>query len=411
MPHAVPEVDAMFEDHGPDRGQYDRPVQEARTPPVRTAQDANGDRESGEIGSAPDATDRGPRAGQRAESGPPDLMWENLFAAMQATRVGEHYDVNSAVRTPVSVEERESLAVDKWLTKCKIDKPNRFSGESAGCGEHVKSFLSEVKRYFVVTRLPVSSWGVMSAHFLKGAALLSWELEFQDAVLAEGPNAVSWDKFEHFMLHSFGLLQPATEIRTAYDAMVQSDYDTVSEFVREFRLKERELVGTPYYPAGGAIIDFIRKLIPAVRRYVQDNAPEEWWTDVKQVYKTALNFELNKRAAVQIEPSARENTNRHDSQSSKKTQKRGGNAGKRLAFDSSSGGHAKKAKAAGGKKGVSSNEPHVKTPEWLARVKANKCGGCGLTGHKFKGTDGVRICPNKKNPAPHDSIARAAPLN
>jgi len=144
----------------------------------------------------------------------------------------------------------------------------------------------------------------------------------------------------------------------------------------------------------------------------RDNAPEEWWTDVKQVYKKALNFELNKRAAVQIEPNARENTNRDDSQSSKKSKKRGGNAGKRLGFESSSGGHAKKAKASGGaKKGDSSDEPHVKTPEWLARVKANKCGGCGLTGHKFKGTDGVRICPNKKNPAPHDSIARASPLN
>ena len=374
---AVPGVDGLFEDNGPDRGQWDRPNQEVRRPPVQTARDANG--ESGEIESPPASANRGPRAGQRGGSGPADLMWDNLFAAMQATRASEHYDVNSAVRAPVSVEERESLAVDKWLNKCKIDKPNRFSGESAGCGEHVKSFLSEVKRYFVVTRLPVSSWGVMSAHFLKGAALLSWELEFQDAVLAEGPNAVSWDKFEHFMLDSFGLLQPATEIRTAYDAMVQSDCDTVSEFVREFRLKERELVGTPYYPAGGAIIDFIRKLNPAVRRYVQDNAPEEWWTDVKQVYKKALNFELNKRAAVQIEPNARENTNRDDSQSSKKSKKRGGNTGKRLGFESSSGGHAKKAKASGGaKKGDSSDEPHVKTPEWLARVKANKCGGCGL---------------------------------
>jgi len=53
----------------------------------------------------------------------------------------------------LSVGERESLAVDKWLTKCKIDKPDRFSGESARCGEHVKSFLSEVKRYLVVTGL------------------------------------------------------------------------------------------------------------------------------------------------------------------------------------------------------------------------------------------------------------------
>ena len=105
-------------------------------------------------------------------------------------RAGEHYDVNSAVRAPVSVEERESLAVDNWLTKCKIDQPSRFSGESAGCGEHVKSFLSGVKRYFIVNSLPVSSWGVLSAQFLQGAALLSWELQFQDVVLTEGPSAV-----------------------------------------------------------------------------------------------------------------------------------------------------------------------------------------------------------------------------
>ncbi|DBB01131.1 TPA: hypothetical protein ACH3X1_001022 [Trebouxia sp. C0004] len=100
--------------------------------------------------------------------------------------------------------------------------------------------------------------------------------------------AVSWDQFVHFMLDSFGLLQPVTETRSAYDVMVQSDYDTVSEFVREFRLKERELIGTPYHPGGSAIVDFIKKLTPAVRKYVQDNAPEEWWTYVKQVYKKSL---------------------------------------------------------------------------------------------------------------------------
>ncbi|DBA87815.1 TPA: hypothetical protein ACH3X1_004814 [Trebouxia sp. C0004] len=135
---------------------------------------------------------------------------------------------------------------------------------------------------------------------LKGAALLSWELECQDAVLAEGCSAVSWDQFERFMLDSFGLLQPVTETRSAYDVMVQSDYDTVSEFVREFRLKERELIGTPYHPGGSAIVDFIKKLTPAVRKYVQDNAPQEWWTYVKHVYKKSLQYELNQRAAVTV---------------------------------------------------------------------------------------------------------------
>ena len=42
------------------------------------------------------------------------------------------------------------------------------------------------------------------------------------------------------------------------------------------------------HPGGSATIDFIKKLTPAVRKYVQDNAPEECWTDVKQVYKKSL---------------------------------------------------------------------------------------------------------------------------
>ena len=265
----------------------------------------------------------------------------------------------------LSVGEHESLAVNKWLTKCKVDKPDRFSGEPAGCGEHVKSFLSEVKRYYVVTRLPVASWGVMSAHVLKGAALLSWELEFQDAVLAEGSSAVSWEQFEHFMLDSFGLLQPATEIRSAYDAMVQSDYDTVSECVREFRLKERELIGTPYHPGGSAIIDFIKKLTPAVRKYVHDNAPEQWWTDVDQVYKKSLQYELNHRAAVSLhtdgdcEPDLALDIASESEQDDDEL----------LEHDNEHGGRKR-----------------VRTPPivWDARKKCHTCYRCGEPGHKAK---------------------------
>ena len=37
-----------------------------------------------------------------------------------------------------------------------------------------------------------------------------------------------------------------------------------------------------------------------MRKHVQDNAPEEWWTDVKQFYKKSLQYELNQRAAVTV---------------------------------------------------------------------------------------------------------------
>ena len=84
------------------------------------------------------------------------------------------------------------------------------------------------------------------------------------------------------------------------DYMVQSDYDTVSEVVRESTLKERALIGTPYQPGGSAIIDFIKKLTPTARKYVQDNAPEGRWIDVTQVYKKSLQYELNQCAAVTV---------------------------------------------------------------------------------------------------------------
>ncbi len=33
---------------------------------------------------------------------------------------------------------------------------------------------------------------------------------------------------------------------------------------------------------------------------VQNNAPEEWWTHVKQVYKKSHQYERNQRAAVTV---------------------------------------------------------------------------------------------------------------
>ena len=65
------------------------------------------------------------------------------------------------------------------------------------------------------------------------------------------------------------------------------------------RLEERELIGTPYHPAGTANIDFIKKLTPAVCKHVQDSAPEEWWTD-GHIYKKSLHNELKERAAVTV---------------------------------------------------------------------------------------------------------------
>ena len=68
----------------------------------------------------------------------------------------------------------------------------------------------------------------------------------------------------------------------------------------EFRLCIRELTGTPFYPGGSAIIDVLEKLNPAVQTYVQDIAPDGWYTDISQVYAKALNWEYKRQAAVQV---------------------------------------------------------------------------------------------------------------
>ena len=238
------------------------------------------------------------------------LLLENLHRAIDATSKGDVFGVSSAARTTlprggsfpvVSVPGFSDPGVDfhKWLSRAKIDKPTKFDGEPGEGSERVKAFLSLLQRYIAVTGLPLVSWGIMTAHFLQKSALLLWEIKFQGLITSHGPTAVTWRMFEKFMQDKYGQLQPACQIRAAYEELRESDFDSVSSFIRAFRIKERELVGTPYHPGGSAIFDFNRKLTPAVRTYVQDNAPEDWWTDVQQVYKKALNYELNKRAAVQ----------------------------------------------------------------------------------------------------------------
>ena len=97
--------------------------------------------------------------------------------------------------------------------------------------------------------------------------------------------------------------------------------------------------------------------------------------------------------------------------------RRYGSAGKRVGppLTSSDIGKPKPAKKAkSGKTGKGNgngeaSEPRVDKDEWNARIKANKCAGCGLSGHKFR-VDGKRICVNKKNPAAHGTTASAVPL-
>ncbi|DBB00781.1 TPA: hypothetical protein ACH3X1_000713 [Trebouxia sp. C0004] len=111
--------------------------------------------------------------------------------------------------------------------------------------------------------------------------------EVNDMLEEHGTDRAQWDRP--------GQEAHVTPVRTARNASGERESENYKG-----GLKERELIGTPYHPGGSAIIDFIKKLTPAVHKYVQDNAPEQWWTDVKHVYKTSLQYELNQLAAVTV---------------------------------------------------------------------------------------------------------------
>ena len=96
---------------------------------------------------------------------------------------------------------------------------NQFTGEVGMGGEPVKTFMQELKRYFVVTGLPRNAGGSMTIHFVTSDALLAWELEFEDVGSVSGPNTVTWEQFQQILLDQYDSLQPATEIRAAYDEM------------------------------------------------------------------------------------------------------------------------------------------------------------------------------------------------
>ena len=65
------------------------------------------------------------------------------------------------------------------------------------------------------------------------------------------------------------------------------------QFVREQVQLVCELEDTPFHPGGSVFDDFIRGLKPDVQTFVQDHAPSGWWIEIKDLYQSALDFEMN----------------------------------------------------------------------------------------------------------------------
>ena len=105
----------------------------------------------------------------------------------------------------------------EWLKRAKIERPTAFDGESKDASENsrrLRSFLREVQRFLQVIGLEESCRGIAAAHFLKGSALLVWELELDDIVNEGGLSAVTWSKFESCMTEQYSSLMPEREART-----------------------------------------------------------------------------------------------------------------------------------------------------------------------------------------------------
>ncbi|KAL3155224.1 hypothetical protein ABBQ32_013163 [Trebouxia sp. C0010 RCD-2024] len=95
----------------------------------------------------------------------------------------------------------------------------------------------------------------------------------------------------------------AREARHPYNGLKQNG--SVMEFVREQIQLVHELEDTPFHPGGSVFDDFIRGLKSDVQTFVQDHTPSGWWTEIKDLYQKALDFEMKGIASSRARVRAR----------------------------------------------------------------------------------------------------------
>ena len=201
---------------------------------------------------------------------------------------------------------------------------------------------------------------------------------------------------------------PAREAKQRYSSLTQTG--TVKQYVHDMMEVVRELEGTVFHPGGCVFDDFIDGLKPSVQRFVQDNAPSGWWTNIRDLYQKALDYELNGVAGGRSRESG---CQRSDTRNCADFRVR--YAGTKRARDESGaeqGRQAQVAKNNQGKRGppavrggrgsgrggrdagrggqgrgnaVPDNGVCIPPAEWDARRLAGVCYACGKEGHSFKG--------------------------
>ena len=321
---------------------------------------------------------------------PPDAaerkMARTLAAAMAAAVksgvFGERRSVESVptVYAEQGVTAAQYTEVKACMKSVKLTSPDKWS-DSEGPRD-VKFFLQELKSFFEITCMPRAVWGLFARNFLSASPRKKWDREVEHLQREAGSAVIVWKDFETFMLRSYASMLPAREARHRYNGLRQTG--SVKEFVREQIQLVRELEDTPFHPGGSVFDDFIRGLKSDVQTFVQDHAPSGWWTEIKDLYQKALDFEMNGIASTRARARARSPESLRHEVGSGSAQKRSGHAGNLSGNNNgngNNGGGSGQGKVAGQKRprGSSGGDPKGKRP-WGTGLSAGASGSGGGNG-------------------------------
>ncbi len=154
-------------------------------------------------------------------------------------------------------------------------------------------WLKSLNRYFQDKNQTPEAFGRLAGHWLTGQAQKVWDCELDD--LLEQGKSPTWDYFVKTLTSYYGTVIPAREQRAKYLACAQKG--TVMDFITEFKVITQTLKNTAFAPSQMDTVEhFIRGLKADVRKYVEEQAPQGWWTDPKPLFEKAIQFEVNQHS-------------------------------------------------------------------------------------------------------------------
>jgi len=143
--------------------------------------------------------------------------------------------------------------------------------------------------------IPADKQALWAISWLRDEPLRIWEAEMAVKAAANAP--CSLQDFKDFLLKHYDTLLPARRFKQQFRELKQTG--SVSEYTRSMKRLIYELKGTPMEVSPNDIIDrYIEGLKPAPRKYVQTNAPQNWWQDADELFTKALQYEINISAAT-----------------------------------------------------------------------------------------------------------------